>query len=495
MLVAQLPRRWLGFSCIAETVVLVACGSGTVGSEPSSGGGGMPSRGGTGGRLTVDPDGHGATGTRGASAAGAGGTEAASTSTAASTVASSAGATTSAAASSSASGGGDPVDACLGKPTSCPASPPKVAGQGLVAIDRCAFPLADHDSWDANASLIAELATKLPSKDVAGILTDLNRTAVTIKAAELPGSVPGFVGGFRWNDGDNDVAYWIPQGLTGSADANATGLVAGRHVAVVSWYYEKALEPGSTYEKGVRLAFVDTTASPPKYRLALLVEPTAGNLSSFKAVEVHAGGIAWFGDKLYVADTTKGFRVFDLAHILALDPAKDMIGYDPVTKTYGGAKYAYVVPQVGRYVHASACGLRFSFVGLDRSQEPPSLVSGEYCNGTDACDEAFSGRVFRWPVDKATGRLGAATSFPSEAYYMGERQVQGALMRAGTTLLSSSAPAAGAGELYVIPPQKPRTKLGWVDMPEDLYQNLGTKQLWGLSERAGARHVFAVTAP
>jgi len=68
-------------------------------------------------------------------------------------------------------------------------------------------------------------------------------------------------------------------------------------------------------------------------------------------------------------------------------------------------------------------------------------------------------------------------------------------MRAGTTLLSSSAPVAAGGELYVIPPQQPRKKLGWVDTPEDLYQNLVTKTLWGLSEAAGARYVFSVKAP
>jgi hypothetical protein len=165
------------------------------------------------------------------------------------------------------------------------------------------------------------------------------------------------------------------------------------------------------------------------------------------------------------------------------------------TKSYSGAKYAYVVPQVGRYVHASKCGPRFSFVGLDRSLEPPSLVSGEYCNGTDACDAAFAGRLFRWPLDPVTGRLGAMTSYPSEAFYMGEKQVQGALMRQGTALLSSSAPAAGAGELYRIPPMQPRTKLGWVDSPEDLYQNVAAKLLWGLSEAEGARYVFAAKAP
>lgn len=405
------------------------------------------------------------------------------------------GAPSTTAASTSSSGGGSPADACLGQVASCPGAPPTSAGKGLVAVDRCAFPMADQGTWTANADIIATLAAALPSTDVAGLLGDLNRTAVNVSAAAIPGAVPNIVRGFRWNDGDNAVAYWIPQGITGSADRDATGLVGGHHVVLVAWYYEKANEPASTYEKGVRLAFVDTSLNPPKYRFALLVEPVAGLPPSFKSVPIHAGGIAWVGEHLYVADTSKGFRVFDLAHILSVDASKDMIGHDGATNGYGGAKYAYVVPQLGRYVHASSCGPRFSFVGLDRTVEPPSLVSGEYCSASNNCDAALSGRLYRWPIDPATGRLGADTSFPSEAYYMGEVQVQGALFHQGTALLSSSAPASAGGELYVIPPNQPRTKLGWIDSPEDLYQNLVTSELWGLSENEGARYVVAAKQP
>ena len=440
----------------------------------------------------------GATGSGGAVVAGAGGSSAGGGAPSSATVG--AGGTTSTAggavASSAASGGAaEPPDPCLMMKPSCPGAPPASAGEGLKPIDRCAFSLVDANTWTQNAALVSTLAGKVQSTNIAGLLGSLNRIAVPISAGTLPGSATGFVSGFRWNDGDNNVAYWIPQGLTGSADSVASGLVGGHHVVLVSWYYDKASDPGATYEKGARLALVDTSVSPPKYRLMLLVEPVAGNPPSFKAVTIHAGGIAWFGDYLYVAHTSKGFRVFDLAHVLSTDPSTDSIGYDAGAKAYFAAKYSYVVPQVGHYTDSSACNPLFSFVGLDRSEPVPALISGEYCEGINACATAYSGRLYRWPLDPATGLLGPKTSFPAEAFYMGEKQVQGAVMRAGTTLLSSSAPVAAGGELYVIPPQQPRKKLGWVDTPEDLYQNLVTNTLWGLSEASGARYVFSVKAP
>lgn len=396
--------------------------------------------------------------------------------------------------STSTTSSGPPVDACTGVSAACPGAPPSSAGQGLRAVDRCAFPLVDQNTWAAKTAAADALATVLPRASLADVLGDLNRTAVTITAAQLPGSATGFARGFRWNDGDESVAYWIPQGLSGSRDASATGTVSGREILLVSWYYDIASDAGSTLEKGVRIAFVDASASPPTYRFALLVDPTAGATPSFGAVNIHAGGIAWIGDYLYVADTSKGFRVFDLTRMLRVDTTKDVIGWDAATSKHYAAQYRYVIPQVGRYLHASSCSPLFSFVALDRSTTPPSLVSGEYCS-TTACSGALAGRLFHWPLDPATSRLGAGTIWPSEASYMGEKQVQGGVTHAGTTYLSSSAPAGGAGALYVIPQGGKTKTVGWVDAPEDMLFDTTQDRLWSLSEAAGARYVFAVKAP
>ena len=58
----------------------------------------------------------------------------------------------------------------------------------------------------------------------------------------VPGNPSGVSQAFGWNSGDQNVDYWIPQGLTGSADASASGLVGGREVVLASWYYDADIE-------------------------------------------------------------------------------------------------------------------------------------------------------------------------------------------------------------------------------------------------------------
>ncbi len=380
----------------------------------------------------------------------------------------------------------DCADPCETASKSCPGGAPGSAGGGLVPINRCAFSLSDDGSGPGRDAAIAQLAARLPHSGIDGLLGDLNREAVRVTS--IPG-VSRFAQGFRWNNGDRDVAYWIPQGLTTSRDSTPNGTVAGRHVGLVSWYYEKSLESGSTIEKGVRIAVVDLSASPPKYRLALLVDPVGGATPSFKAVNVHAGGVAWYGDRLFVADTKQGLRVFDLSRILRVDPNGTGIGHR--NARFEAAGYKYVVPQVGMYQTGTACSPRYSFVATDLSTSPPSLVTGEYC-ASSVCSSALAGRVMRWPLHPSAGALLRPRTFASEAFYMSEKQVQGAVSNGGTWYLSSSAPASAGGALYTIPPGGRRSSGSWVDGPEDLSFDVGARRLWGLSEHVGKRFVFSV---
>lgn len=374
----------------------------------------------------------------------------------------------------------------------CPMNVPQTAGLGLKGTDRCAFPIQDDGAWAANDALIAQILTAGATQRTLGdiLLTDLNRTATAITAAELPGNVSEFRKGFEWEAGDESVPYWIPQGITTSGDGTASGTVAGRKVVLVSWYYDLDEEPGSPGEKGVRLAIVDPTGATIKYRFVLLVEPKAGNPATFSAIPIHAGGLAWFDHWLYVVDTQKGFRVFDLDKILQVETPKDFIGYDAATSAYYAASYRYALPQVGAYTTQSACSQLFSFASIDRSTVPPTLLSGEYCTAGGACD-ALDGRLFRYKLG-ADGLLPAGKSWPSDASYMGETQIQGATSYSKKYFLSSSAPAGGAGALYVMQQTGPSTTLGWVDSPEDVSYDPMQGRLWSLSEALGARYVFSV---
>jgi hypothetical protein len=260
---------------------------------------------------------------------------------------------------------------------------------------------------------------------------------------------------------------------------------------LVSWYYDRASEPGSTAEKGVRIAIVDVTDPQAiRYRFALLVEPvTRDGRSDFAPVAIHAGGLAWYGNLLYVPDTGNGFRVFDLTRILAVDTAEDRLGYDAAGGVYHAHGYRYVIPQVATYLETGACDARFSFAAIDRSTTPPSLVSGEY----DAA--SIGGRLYRWPLDPATGRLVLTDRdrvIADGAWFSGQTHVQGGLSLDDTWWLSSSAPAGGAGALYRAREDESSATLGWIDTPEDLAYDPATDRLWSLSEGLGERYVIAV---
>lgn len=375
------------------------------------------------------------------------------------------------------------ADPCANQTPVCPTTT-TTAGSGVVAIDRCAFPIDEATTWSSLPPLVTALEKLAPKAGTAAILADLNRTATAATAGSVPGAPPGVDIAVRWEAEDDDSTTWIPQGITGSADASPTGLVDGKRVVVVSWYYTPPA--GSTYEKGVRLAFVDVTnPQVPTYRFALLVEPTGTpQAPSVAPITIHAGGLAWFGNYLYVVETGRGFRVFDMTRAMQVATDVDQIGCQAGVCRAG--LYKYVVPQVGGYTSSKACAPLFSYVALDRSTTPPSLLSGEYCGGTACASQPLAGRAYRWPLDAATGRLGAKKSWPSEAMLLGQTQVQGAASRKGVYYLSSSAPAGGGGALYRVRTGKSATS-AWLDSPEDLMVDEANGLLWSLSEAAGAR--------
>ncbi len=383
------------------------------------------------------------------------------------------------------SGGREAEEPCLLVEPTCPGAPPASAGQGLTAIDRCAFSLQKTD-FESLAPLVEGLAGVAAPVSLSAVLADLNRSAVAIAASAVPGDPGGVDLAFRWEDEENDKLTWVPQGLTGSPDASATGLVEGRRVVLVSFYWDEGAAPADP-AKGVRLALVDISdPAAPQYRFLLLVEPKAG--PDWGIVDIHAGGIAWYGDYLYVASTGSGLRVFDLRQLFQADTSEDVIGCDAISCKAG--LYKYVLPQIGRYQRVTPCDAPpiFSFVALDRSSSPPALVTGEYCSDT-ACAGPLAGRIFRYPLDPESGLLAADQTFARDAYYMGERQVQGGVSSGDTFLLSSSAPAGGAGDLYRVTTTA-STTFGWVDTPEDLMIDPSTSSIFGLSEGVGARVVF-----
>ncbi len=366
----------------------------------------------------------------------------------------------------------------------------------LSALDECRFGLKAPVDWAGGEALVEALVGELGVVGWAEVLQHLNRrtkrAGVTNRTA-----IPQFAEGYTWNSGDDDVAYWYPQGITGSSDASADELIAGRRLTLVSWYHKDA--EGGGAQRGVRVSVVDmglVGVDRDDYRHLLLVEPFwDGETPDFRAVEIHAGGIAWTGRYMLVADTSHGLRVFDMERVMQVETGEgDRMGRGGDGE-YHARGYRYVVPQVGRFDRLEedegGCPVRFSFVAMDRSSDPPSVVTGEYHR------DDLLGRVVRWDLDPATGLpavgVAAGAVMPArEAHVSGRTKMQGALAWDGRWYLSCSSQFGRFGRLYRTAAGWDGGWLAWAYGAEDLYLERNLGLLWTAAEHPGTRDVVSV---
>lgn len=199
-------------------------------------------------------------------------------------------------------------------------------GGSSKALDASLFNLKDvPNTHHAALSKLFRAAGKNVS--ISTVLASSNRALV--KKSNAGGSSELWA----WNSGDSTTPKWYPQGISSSGDALQVGKWDSKEAWLVSWYQ-------ATGDKNVRISFVDRATH--KYRHVLLVEPSAKD--NFKSVPVHAGGITWYGNALYVVDTKNGLRVFDLDNIWKVDSGAG-VGKGTDGK-YRANDYAYVIPQV-----------------------------------------------------------------------------------------------------------------------------------------------------
>lgn len=360
--------------------------------------------------------------------------------------------------------------------------------KNLTEIDT-EYTISENGSFAKFEPWVAGLDDKLPNASFADVLADGNRKAVDLCRDT------GIVGatGFCWAEGDDDTPDWYPQGLSGSWDAAADGEYDGHRAMFGTWY--------SKGDKGVRVSLVNyDDPAKPTYRHILLVEPTSDD--DFEQVKVHAGGVAWFGDYLYVVDTAKGVRVFDLRHLWKTEPdsSKKKIGKGDDGKYYA-YNYAYVLPQVGAYsqkgdgkcdpapVDDLDAPLCFSWVGLDRSTSPPSLLTGEFFYGKEK-----GARMARWPIDESTGRLAGdgGTVTANKAYQSPEISTQGGVSYDGTFLQTSSRGDSDRGYLYRAEVGQASTNSSVPTGIEDLSYESADKRAWTQTEYPGNRMVIGI---
>lgn len=226
----------------------------------------------------------------------------------------------------------------------------------------------------------------------------------------------GLRGGFRWDAEDSRTEAWYPQGIAASAD--------GR-VVLVSWYHKAS--------NAARVSCVDVAKG--RYRHVRLITATG------KPVHTHAGGLAWHADLLYVTETTKGFRLFDLTRL---------------ERTTAEGDDRYALPEIARYRPAGEA-MRFSYTSVDAAGS--GLLVGEYV------DAAPGARFVRWPL----GPDGlVAQESASEAWVTSHSNLQGAVALADQMVMAESRGARLPGRLYASPYAETVEQWGWAVGGEDL---------------------------
>ena len=328
---------------------------------------------------------------------------------------------------------------------------------------------------------------------VPGVLDDLNRTATL---ARVPARAARW--GFRWDDQDQSSERWWPQGVTTSGDVSVGGSHGGsvgprhdRQVVCTSWY----AKPVDGEARGSRVTFVDVSdPARLRYRHVLLVDVRLGEDGrvQMSPLTVHAGGLVWHGDHLFVAGTMRGVSVVRAEDVLRVPDGSDR------NEWFG---YRYVLPVRFHYEGRAEEGverMRYSFLSLARDAATADgrlggtrLVAGEYARG----GSGGTTRLLELPFDPATSLLreGPDGIRPWARHRTGVEAMQGAVLVGGTWFLATSAGRFRPGSLHVGRPPRLRRHLWALPVGvEDLAHWPERDEIWSQSEYPGRRFVFAM---
>jgi hypothetical protein len=313
---------------------------------------------------------------------------------------------------------------------------------------------------DENASEIDAVVRRYGDPvGVAGVTRWLNRAAERVP---VPGLAVDW--GFRWNDEDTASARWWPQGITNSAHVPGVD----SPLLVTSWYAKD--------DRGSRITVVDLDSL--RYRHVLLVVPEVRDGSpTLTPLAVHAGGLVWAGPYLHVAGTRRGLLTCRMDDILQVEPREETFGH------------RFVLPVRFAYdASGDDEAMRYSFLSLDRSDEVPHLVAGEYARGD------MTRRIVRYPLDPETYHLQAEEDGVSRPVSFDDRGVghmQGAAVVGGRYYVTASRGQWRLGAMHVGAPGAFVTHRRALPVgPEDLCYWQDDDAFWSLSEYPGRRFVF-----
>jgi hypothetical protein len=389
-------------------------------------------------------------------------------------------------------------------PVSCSAVEKTTSLGDMRGLNSCAFEMKFEHPISQGEALADSLLARIDAESLghrrtlSHVIDHANRDGRSGLSSRAKSRLSGpNAKGFRWNTGDDNVDYWYPQGISGSSDAKANGKVDGKRLIITSWYNKTDARP----TKGTRLALADISdLGNVRYRLLLLVDPItdSNNKATYKEASydsgnaLHSGGIVWYGDYLFVADTAQGFRVYDLSRIFSINNYQDKTRIGIHGNESFAHGYYYGVPRIARYKWVSdSCKVKFSFIGLDRSSSPPAIISGAY----DSSDH--NKRILAWPLDPTTHLLEqrGGTTRTSQAAVIGQTRAQGALRVNGHFHISSSSQDGRDGRLYKGKPGHSNTSVKWLYGAEDLYFQRDANRIWTSAEHPGERNVAGIPLP
>ncbi|RPA98389.1 hypothetical protein L873DRAFT_1808387, partial [Choiromyces venosus 120613-1] len=263
-----------------------------------------------------------------------------------------------------------------------------------------------------------------------------------------------------------------------STDAYDAGTYESKHITLVSCYDARGVSAAEN--KDARIAFVDRDKNPDAYRYVLLVEPydNAGSVD-FRSVKVHARGIAWYGNSLYVVDASRGFRVFDLTQIWKVESG-DGIGRKAV------------LPQSRTYTATDppTPALRFSFISLDCTTTPDSLMVGEYQTALGPEPRRF----VRWSIDYTNRQLvtdSAGIATATWAYQVNIDRMQGVNSINGKFYISRSNGGFNGHLITWVPGNLAKITGGAVpEGPEDLSYDKTSRLMYTFTEPVNGEYIL-----
>ena len=168
----------------------------------------------------------------------------------------------------------------------------------------------------------------------------------------------------KWLSARTYTMKWYPQGVD-------FGTWQGRRTLAVSWFRKEK----SGVHLASRVTFIDLERSR-HLDVALTIEGENGELVP---AQIHAGGLAWFGDRLFVAATGQGVWEFDLSESRRLRGAEARRVVGARGRGFGA------VALVAVRVRVHPVPLRCSFLGRvfdDDGSSLPRVLIGEYRGDT-----------------------------------------------------------------------------------------------------------------